>query len=191
MKVLGINGSPRKSGNTATMLRSLFDRLEQEGIETELCQLSGLKLSGCTACYRCFDKRDRSCHGRRDDMNTVIAKMLAADAVVLASPTYFADLTPEIKAVMDRAGMVAIANDRMFARKVGAAVAVARRGGAIHTFDSLNHFFFINAMVVPGATYWNMGFALDPGEVAADEEAMTNMVALGENMAWLLKKIHA
>jgi multimeric flavodoxin WrbA len=124
----------------------------------------------------------------KDVLNECIGKMLDADGVILGSPVYFADVTPQIKALVDRSGMVAIANESMFRRKVGASVVVARRGGAIHTFDSLNHFFFISQMIVPGSNYWNMGFGREIGEVEKDEEAKMTMAVLGQNMAWLLKK---
>ena len=122
-------------------------------------------------------------------MNDWITKMDEADGIILASPTYFADVTTELKALIDRAGYVARANSDMFRRKVGAAVVVARRGGAIHTFDSINHFFFISQMIVPGSSYWNMGYGRVVGEVMQDEEAVTTMQLLGQNMAWLMCKL--
>ncbi len=191
MKVVAFSGSARKNGNTAIMVRKVFQELEQAGIETELVQLAGQKVQGCTACYRCMERKDQRCAVEGDAINPCIQKMLAADAIILASPTYFSDLSTEIKALMDRAGMVARANDDMLRRKVGAAIAVARRGGAIHTFDSLNHFFFISQMVVPGSNYWNIGFGKDKGDVEKDEEAMSIMQTLGQNMAWLLEKLAA
>jgi multimeric flavodoxin WrbA len=117
--------------------------------------------------------------------------MLEADGVILASPTYFADVSAELKALIDRAGLVAKANDEMFARKVGAAVVAVRRGGSIHAFDSMNHFFLISGMVIPGSCYWNMGFGLDKGDVEKDDEGLRTMQTLGQNIAWLLKKIQA
>ena len=190
MKVLGINGSARKNGNTAIMLNNLFEELRKENIETEMYQLAGQKAPGCVACYKCFDKADRRCSVDGDAINEVIEKMIEADGIVLASPTYFADVSPAIKAIIDRAGMVSIANGGMLARKVGAGVVTARRGGSIHAFDTLNHFFFISQMIVPGSTYWNMGFGLEKGDVDQDEEALLTMQVLGQNMAWLLKKLN-
>jgi multimeric flavodoxin WrbA len=191
MKVVAFSGSARKGGNTAIMVRRLLEALEKEGIATELVELAGRKVHGCIACYKCWENLDRRCAVKGDAVNECLEKMLAADGIVLASPTYFADVTAEMKALIDRAGMTSMANGRMLGRKVGAAVVVARRGGAIHTFDSLNHFFFINRMIVPGSTYWNMGYGRDPGEVSGDQEALDNMTDLGETMAWLLKKLHA
>ena len=189
MKVIAFNGSARKDGNTAIMIRWVFGELEKEGIKSELYQMGGKKIDGCIACFKCFQNKNQRCSVEKDVANECIEKMLDADGVILASPVYFADVTSQIKALMDRAGMVAIANDGMFRRKAGASVVAARRGGAIHTFDSLNHFFFISQMIVPGSSYWNMGFGLQPGEVEKDEEAKGTMVTLGQNMAWLLKKI--
>jgi multimeric flavodoxin WrbA len=140
---------------------------------------------------RCVENKDKKCIIDTDIINDCIAKILAADGVILGSPTYFSDLTPEMKALIDRAGFVARANDNMLKRKVGAAIAVARRAGAIHTFDSINHFFLITQMIIPGSLYWNIGVARDKGEAEKDAEGIQIMKTLGENMAWLLKKLHA
>lgn len=189
MKVVAFNGSARKDGNTAILVRKVFEELEKEGIATELVQLAGKKIRGCTACYKCGENRDRRCAVRNDTVNECIEKMCEADGIILASPTYFSDVTTEMKALIDRAGMVAKRNDNMFRRKIGAAVVAVRRGGAIHTFDTMNHFFFISEMVVPGSCYWNVGIGREAGQVAEDEEGLATMKVLGENMAWLLKKI--
>ena len=189
MKVVAFNGSARKDGNTATMARWVFAELEKQGIETELYQMKGKKIDGCIACYKCFENKNQRCAVQKDVANECIEKMLSAHGIILASPVYFADVTPQIKALIDRAGMTAIANDGMFRRKLGASVVAARRGGAIHTFHSLNNFFFISQMIVPGSSYWNMGFGLEPGDVEKDEEARGTMTTLGRNMAWLLEKV--
>ena len=189
MKVVAINGSARKDGNTAIMVRRVFGELEEEGISTELIQLAGQEVRGCLACFRCFQNQDRKCAVMGDYVNECIEKMDAADGIILASPTYFASVTTELKAIIDRAGLVAIANGNMFARKVGAAVVAVRRGGAVTAFDTINHFFFIEEMVVPGSSYWNFAIGLHPGEVEDDEEGMKTMGNLGKNMAWLLKKL--
>jgi len=188
MKVVAINGSARKDGNTAIMLNIALDELTAEGMDTELYQLSGKKIHGCIACYKCFQNKDQRCSVKEDAANECIEKMLAADGMILGSPTYFADITTEMKALIDRAGLVSKANGDMFKRKVGAAVVAARRGGAIHAFDSMNHFFLITQMIIPGSNYWNMGFGLEKGDVKKDEEAVQSMKTLGRNMAWLLKK---
>jgi multimeric flavodoxin WrbA len=190
MKVVAFNGSARKDGNTAILVREVFRALEAGGIETELVQLAGKPVHGCTACYRCMKERNRRCAVEDDFVNDCIGKMEEAEGIILASPTYFADVTPGIKALVDRAGLVAIFNDAMFRRKVGAAVVAVRRAGAIHAFDTLNHFFFISQMVVPGSSYWNVGLGLDPGDVEKDEEGLRTMRVLGENMAWVMRKLY-
>ena len=189
MKVVAFSGSARKDGNTAILVKQAFTELEKAGIETELVQLAGERLRGCIACYQCWQKKDRRCAVQDDCIDDCIQKMSTADGILLASPTYFADITTEIKALIDRAGMVARANDHMFRRKVGAGIIAVRRGGAIHAFDSLNHFFLISQMIVPGSIYWNMGIGREIGEVAQDSEGMQTMQVLGENMAWLMKKL--
>jgi multimeric flavodoxin WrbA len=187
MKVVAFNGSPRKDGNTVRLIQHVFDALKVEGIETELVQVGGNLIHGCTACYQCFQTKNERCV-QADVVNEWIAKMRGADGIILASPTYFADITPELKALIDRAGLVAGANDNFLKRKIGAAVIAVRRGGAIHAFDTINHFFLIRQMIIPGSCYWNMGIGREKGEVEADEEGIRTMTVLGENMAWLLKK---
>jgi multimeric flavodoxin WrbA len=190
MKVIAFNGSARKNGNTAILINYVLRELENEGIETELVQLSGKKIRGCIACMKCFENKDQRCSVTKDDINSCIEKMIEADGIILGSPTYFANISTELKALIDRSGMTSIANDRMLRRKVGAAVVAVRRGGSIHAFNAINHFFFIEEMIVPGSTYWNMGIGMDKGDVENDEEGLNTMKVLGKNMAWLLKKIH-
>ncbi len=189
MKVIAINGSARKDGNTAILLRHVLSELEKEGISTELIQLSGHAVRGCAACRVCFERKNKRCSNDKDIVNDCIAKMIDADGILLGSPVYFADLSSEMKALIDRAGFVAKANGDMFKRKVGAAVVAVRRAGAIHAFDSINHFFFINEMVVPGSSYWNIGVGREKGDVESDAEGVQTMKTLGQNMAWLLKRM--
>jgi len=191
MKVVAFNGSARRDGNTAVLIKAVFAELAKAGIETELVQLARKDIRGCIVCYKCFANKDAQCAVKNDSVNECIQKMREADGIILASPTYFSDVTTEMKALMDRAGMVAKANSDMLARKVGAAIVAARRGGAIHTFDTLNHFFFISQMVVPGSDYWNVGIGMEPGDVEKDSEGLATMKTLGQNMAWLLKKIRS
>jgi multimeric flavodoxin WrbA len=191
MKVVAFNGSARKGGNTEQLVKYVFEELEKQDIETELVNLAGLHPHGCIACYQCFKKKNRRCIVDADCINDCIEKMDAADGIILASPTYFADLSSELKALIDRTGMVSRANGDMYRRKVGAAVVARRRGGAIHAFDSINHFFTIGQMITVGASYWNIGIGREKGEVTGDEEGVATMRNLGQNMAWLLKKINA
>jgi multimeric flavodoxin WrbA len=190
MKVVAFNGSARKDGNTAILINYVFDELKKEGIDTELVQFARKRIRGCTACKKCFETKDRRCIIKTDIINECLEKMIKADGIILGSPIYFADITPEIKALVDRAGYVSKANDDMLRRKVGAAVIAVRRAGAIHGFDSLNHFFFISQMIVPGSLYWNIGIGRDKGEVEKDQEGIQIMRTLGQNMAWLLKKLN-
>ncbi len=189
MKVVAFNGSARKDGNTSMLINYVFEELEKEGIETEQVQLAGEHPHGCIACYKCFKNKNRRCAVASDCINECIEKMLAADGIILASPTYFANLSTEIKALIDRSGMTSRANCDMLQKKVGAAVVAQRRGGAVHVFDSINHFFTIGQMIIVGSSYWNFANGRDKGEVADDTEGVETMRTLGRNMAWLLHKI--
>jgi multimeric flavodoxin WrbA len=189
MKVVAFNGSARKDGNTAILIKHVFKELEKEGIKTELVQLAEHKVQGCVACRRCFREKNKRCAITDDVINECIAKMVEADAIILGSPTYFADCTASIKALIERTGMVARANDDLYKRKLGAAVVAVRRSGAIHAFDSLNHFFTISQMITVGSSYWNIGIGREVGDVEKDQEGLQAMSTLGKNMAWLLKKI--
>ena len=191
MKVIAFNGSPRKDGNTATLINHVLAELQKAGIDGELFQLAGKKIRGCVACYKCFENKDQRCAVNDDVLNACIEKMIEADGIILGSPTYFANVSAEIAALIDRAGLVTRANDNMLRRKVGAAVVAVRRAGGIHVFNSINHFFLINQMIVPGSSYWNLAVGLNPGDVEKDEEGIQTMKTLGENMAWLLEKTQA
>jgi multimeric flavodoxin WrbA len=187
MKVVAFNGSPRKDGNTAILINRVFRELENEGIETELVQLSGKEIHGCIACYKCIENKDQRCAVKKDAANECIKKMIEADGIILGSPTYFTDVTAEMKALIDRAGFVSRNNGGMFKNKVGAAVVAVRRAGAIHTLDTMNHFFLGSQMIVPGQ---GLAVGRDKGEVEKDVEGMQALKALGRRMAWLLKKLH-
>jgi len=188
LKVIAFNGSSRKDGNTALLLKRVLQVLEAEGIKTELIQLAGAPIRGCNACRTCYTTKNKRCAIEDDKVNAYIQKMLKADGIILGSPVYFSMMTPELKALIDRAGYVARANKDMFKRKVGAAVVAVRRAGALPTFDAINHFFLISQMIVPGSSYWNIGVGGKKGTVESDEEGMATMDDLGKNMAWLLKK---
>ncbi len=191
MKVAAFNGSARKDGNTAILIRYVLGELEREGIKTELFQFSGKKIKGCIACFKCWENKDRHCAVKDDVLNECIDRMVEADGIIIGSPTYFANVSTETKALIDRAGMVARANNDMFRRKVGAAVVAVRRAGSTHVFNSINHLFFISQMIVPGSSYWNLGIGREIGQVEQDEEGIQTMRVLGQNMAWLLKKLVA
>ncbi|MGB9213065.1 MAG: flavodoxin family protein [Halobacteriota archaeon] len=137
-----MNRSARKDGNTAILIRHMLEELENEGIETELVQLAGKTIRGCTACMKCFENRDRRCVFDDDIVNEYIEKMAAADGIILGSPVYFSDVTAEMKALVDRAGFVSFANDGLFTRMGGSAVVAQWRTGATHSLDTLYHFLF-------------------------------------------------
>ena len=190
MKAVAINGSPRKGGNTEILLKKALAPLAASGWETEFIQLGGTSIRGCQACYQCFKKKNSRCSQKEDAFNPCFEKMVAADAIILGSPTYFTDVSAEMKALLDRAGLVALANGGLFRGKIGAAVVAVRRGGGTHAFDTMNHMFLMSGAIVPGSTYWNLGFGLDKGDVVKDDEASRNMNDLGQTIAWLGAAIH-
>jgi multimeric flavodoxin WrbA len=185
MYALAINGSPRRDGNTYNLLKEVLEPIAQAGWETELIQVGGKAVRGCIACYKCFENRNKRCSVDTDMLNQVMEKMVRADALILGSPTYFTDVSAELKAVIDRSGLVSQANDVLFKGKIGAAVAAVRRAGATHVFDTINHMFLMSQMIVPGSIYWNLGMGLDKGDVLNDAEGMRNMRHLGAVIAWL------
>ena len=191
MKVVALNGSARKNGNTAILLNTVLEELQREGMETELIQMDGIALPGCRACYKCFKNKNRHCSVETDMLNEVIDKMLAAEGILLGSPTYFSDVSANMRAFIERCGFVARANDYMFKRKVGAAVVAVRRAGAIPAFSGMNLFLHYMQMIMPGSTYWSMALGRDIGDVRKDEEGMQTMRDLGNNMAWLMKRINS
>lgn len=191
MKALAINGSPRSGGNTSILLKKVLEPLEKAGWETEYIRIGGQELRGCIACFKCFEKQDKRCAVKKDEMNDYLEKIFAADALIFGSPTYFTDVSAEMKALLDRTGFVSVANGGLLKGKIGAAVVAVRRGGATHVFDTINHMFLMSSMIIPGSTYWNMGMGLDKGDVLKDEEGLRNMVHLGNTIAWLGKGLAA
>ena len=184
LKAIAINGSPRPGGNTETLLKKVLEPLAAARWETEFIQLGGEPIRGCRACYACFKTKNDRCGQKEDCFNPCMEKMIEADAIILGSPTYFSDVSAEMKALLDRAGLVALANGGLFRKKIGAAVVAVRRGGGTHAFDTINHMFLMSGAIVPGSTYWNLGFGLDKGAVAQDDEALRNMADLGQTIAW-------
>ncbi len=190
MKVFALNASARKDGNTAILLGTVLDELKNEGMETELIQLGGKTINGCRACYKCMENVDKHCVVKSDMLNEIMDKMVEADGILLGSPTYFSDVTANMRAVIERCGFVARANGYMLKRKVGASVVAVRRAGAIPAFSGMNLFLHYMQMVMPGSSYWSLGVGRDIGEVLQDEEGLQTMKTLGQNMAWLLKKLN-
>jgi len=187
-KVLAVNGSPRHNGNTAHMLGTVLEVCKNAGIDTELYQAGGRMVRGCLACGNCKKNPGRCVTD--DWINELYEKIVDADVILLGSPTYFSDLTPEMKAVIDRCGSISRGDGNSLSRKIGAAVSAVRRTGGIHTLDSMQHFFLINDMFVVGSSYWNMSLSRDPGTYESDAEGLATMERLGENIVWLLEKIN-
>jgi len=197
MKVVAFNGSPRKNGNTSILIRTVFEELEKEGIETEVVNLAGKDIKGCIACYKCFEKKEKEkekeykCLGIDDFINECIEKMIKADGILLGSPTFFSNVTTEMKAFIDRAGMVAYANPGLLRYKVGASVSVGTISGTTQTLMMMDSFFLCLEMFIVGANYFNMALGNDKGDVEKDERGLGTMRVLGRNMAFLLKKLNA
>lgn len=187
MKVLGINSSARKDGNTAILINKIFEVLNKESIETELVQLAGKIIEPCKACWACSDQGN--CVHRKDCFQEIFEKMKETDGILLGSPVYSANVSANMQALLERAAVVCDMNPGLFAHKVGAAVTAVRRGGALQAIDTMNHFFLNHEMFVVGSTYWNMGYGQMPGDVEKDQEALENMENLGQNMTYLLKAL--
>ena len=187
MKVIGFNGSPRKNGNTTTLMSYILREIEKDGIETELVQLSAKKIHGCIACYKCFENQDQRCSVKNDAANEYIEKMTQVQGIILGSPSYFQDVTAEMKALIDRAGFVGLANGKMYKNKVGASLCCFRRSGGMHTIETMNHFFLSNEIIIAGRA---MSVARDKGEVEKDEEGIQSAQTLGSKISWIVKKLY-
>lgn len=189
MKVLGINSSARKGGNTAILINKVFEELNKEGIETELIEFAGQIIEPCKACWACGGQKN--CVHKKDRFQEVFEKMKEADGILLGSPVYSANISANMQALLERAAVVTDMNRdaELFRHKVGAAVTAVRRGGAVNAVDAMNHFFLNHEMFVAGSTYWNMAYGQMPGDVQKDQEGLDNMSNLGKNMAYLLKAL--
>ncbi|MDE5717719.1 MAG: flavodoxin family protein [Lachnospiraceae bacterium] len=189
MKVLAINGSARKDGNTAILINTVFEELHKAGIETEMVQLSGTVIEPCKACWACGGRKN--CVHQKDRFQEVFEKMTQADGIILGSPVYTANISANMQAFLERASVVTDMNrsENLFRHKVGAAVTAARRGGALTTLDTMYHFFMLQNMFVVGSSYWAFGYGQMPGDVQKDEEGLGTMRNLGQNMSYLLKAL--
>jgi multimeric flavodoxin WrbA len=190
MKVVGFNGSPRKDGNTYLAIKEVFKALEKEGIKTELIQIAEKPLYGCRACGACKKTGDGICIIDSDILNDCQKKMYESEGIIIGSPVYFGSVTPQVKAFIDRSGYCARAGGYLLKRKVGAGVIAVRRAGAVETLHQINNLFLLNESIIPGSVYWNMGIGREKGEILDDKEGMDTFRNLGENMAWLIKKIN-
>jgi multimeric flavodoxin WrbA len=191
MKVLGISGSPRRGGNTDLLIHTALAVLAAEGIETDFLSLAERPVKPCLACGGCFQSDDVRCVQADPAFDGVLERFAAADGILIGSPVYFGSATPQTMALLDRVGYVARRHPELLRRKVGAAIAVARRAGQNFTFAQLNFFFLIAQMIVPGSTYWNVAVGREKGEVQNDAEGLETVKTLARNVAWLLKKLNA
>lgn len=189
MKVIGINGSARKDGNTALIIGKVFDELGKEGIETDLIQLADYDIQPCRGCFAC--KGRGNCVFANDGFAEIFSSMIYADGIILGSPVYSADVSAKMKAFLERGGVVVATNPGLLRHKVGASVAAVRRGGGMTTVDTMNHFMLNKEIIIVGSTYWNMVYGKEAGDVLNDAEGMANMRNLGENMAFLIKKLNS
>jgi multimeric flavodoxin WrbA len=188
MKVIGINGSPRAEGNTATVLKEMAAELAREGIEMEILQVGNRLVRGCQACAACTRNKNERCIVTDDIVNEAVQKMKAADGIVLGSPVYFAGIGGTMKCFCDRVFYVSNTNGGLFAGKVGASVVAVRRSGGSATWQGLNFYLAISKMTLAGSSYWNIVHGTNPGEAALDGEGMQTVRNTAKNMAWLLRQ---
>lgn len=188
MKVLLINGSPKKMGCTYTALKEVSDELEKQGIVTEIFHIGNNPIKGCTGCGYCGKAGNHQCVTTEDTLNEAILKAKDCDGFIFGTPVHYAAASGAITSFLDR---MFYAAGNSFALKPGAAVASCRRGGASAALDQLNKYFTIANMPIVSSQYWNMVHGNTPDEVKQDLEGMQTMRVLGRNMAWLLKSIEA
>lgn len=186
-KVIGLMGSPRRGGNTETMLQAALDVCQAKGLEVELVRLAELDINPCQGCGTC---RKTAVCKFDDDLPPLFERLVRAQGIILASPVYFSSAPAQVKAFIDRAGYLAISRGRPLERKVGGALTVARRAGQNFTFAQLLYFFLYHGFIVPGSTYWNVAIGREPGEVANDQEGMQTVRNFADNVCWLIEKLH-
>jgi len=186
VKVIGIVGSPRKNGNTELLTKYTLKAISEEGLDTELIRLAGLKIKPCTACMACKEKEICTI---KDDLFPIYLRMKEAEGIILASPVYYGSATALIKALMERAGYIARWNGEPFQGKVGGPLVVARRSGRNFTVAQLTLWFQILGFFVPGSTYWNVAIGREKGDVEQDKEGLETAWNFGKNMAFLIKKL--
>jgi multimeric flavodoxin WrbA len=189
MKVVGITGSLRAKSNTLQYVIAALKVLDQNGFETELISLRGKEIKPCNGCYDCVKKG--YCTIKGDDFDEILARMLTAEGLILASPVYLSSVVPQMMALLARATFVAYWNDKFFSGKVGGPITVARRAGHNLAFSQLLLWFFINGITVPGSSYWNVGMAGAGGarDADQDEEGLATVINFANNMAGLMRKV--
>lgn len=188
MKVLLINGSAHKEGNTFTALSEIARHLEKQGVEAEIVQLGNKPVRGCIACGQCRTKALGRCTFDDDVCNRIVEKLDGADALIVGTPVYYGQPNGAVLAVMQR---VFFSASSKVENKPAASVAICRRGGATAAFQTMNMLFEMMNMPLVTSQYWNIAYGREPGQAALDTEGMQTMRTLADNMAWLLKKIHA
>jgi multimeric flavodoxin WrbA len=187
MKVVAINGSPHKEGNTWYSLQVVGKRLKANGVDLEIIHVGHKDIHGCIGCGKCREKQDGQCTIKSDILNETIPALRDADGIILASPVYFSGIAGTMKSYLDRLFYVSLSNGNFFRHKVGAALVSVRRTGGSHTLDGLNHYITYSEMQVATSNYWNVVHGRTPGEVLFDAEGVSTLEVLGDNMAWQLK----
>ncbi|MGQ9788503.1 MAG: flavodoxin family protein [Candidatus Hadarchaeaceae archaeon] len=186
IKLLGIVGSPRAGGNTEILVNETLKAAAEDGATVELMRLCDKEIKPCDGCRSCRETKECRIS---DDFITVFDKMVEADGIIIASPVYFGSATPQVKALIDRAGYLSISRGRVFENKVGGTLVVARRAGQNFTLAELLFFFLHQGMIVPGSSYWNVAFGREPGEVLRDEEGLETGRNFGKKIVWVIKKL--
>ena len=187
MKVVAINGSPNKDGNTWHALNIVGAKLKEQGIEFEIIHIGNKAINGCIGCGKCREAKNEKCVFANDNVNESIQELKLADGIIIASPVFYSGIAGSMKCFLDRLFFVSGSNGGLFRHKVGAAVVAVRRSGGSSTLDSLYHFLTYSEMILATSNYWNIIHGRTPGEVLKDEEGVQVMEVLGDNMAWLLK----
>lgn len=188
MKVIAVNGSPRKDGNTYIALKLMADELEKAGIETEIIQVGRKMIHGCTACGYCWSSENNQCVFKDDIVNEAAQKMRAADGMILGSPTYYAGIAGDMKSFLDR---VFFTSSVYFKYKVGTSITVVRRAGGVDVLHQLNNYFNLAETVTPPTQYWPMVYGMDKGEILQDAEGLQTIRKNARAMGWLLNVIDA
>lgn len=188
MKVIAINGSPRKDGNTYASLKLMAEELNKEGIETEIVQVGGKLIHGCIACGYCWSSEGNQCVFKDDIVNETAQKMRMADGIILGSPTYYAGIAGAMKSFLDR---VFFSSSAYFKYKVGTSITVVRRAGGVDVLHQLDNYFNLAETVTPPTQYWPAVYGMEKGEILQDAEGLQTIRKNARAMAWLLKIIDA
>ncbi len=190
MKIIAINGSPKKNGNTKNTLEIMGKIFHSKNIDFEIIDIGSKPISGCIACGACRKNQNLKCVLNDGEVvNNAVSKMKEADAIILASPVYYSNISGNMKSFLDRVFVVAGANGNLFRLKIGASLAVVRRTGGSFTFAALNYYFTISEMMIVSSNYWGITHGHLPGEVSQDPEGIQIVEQLAKNMVWLSQVI--